>query len=131
MGSHTFTARQCWLSAQAFNIGSMVAALLPVLVLIWFAASIFVYALAAHHPDPRVVAYNRRASQRFYAWAGTLPVILLFSDVLHQFAGGTLNMWLWVWGIGVAVMLPAGLLDLIRSRREPWQDLTVETPDHD
>lgn len=120
------SAGQCKLSARVFNIGSIIATLLPVLAPIWIAGSIFTYAAVAHHPDSRVGEYTRWAGYRFYGVAGSFVIILNFSGELKALLGGALNMWLAVWAVGILVVVPLGLRDLYRAGRENWQDLTVE-----
>ena len=128
---HTLSAKQCRMASQVFNLGSMLAVTVPVLVIIWFGASMVAYAHFAHHPDQRVIHYNRIAGYRFYGWAGTLPTVLIFSDAFHKLAGGTLKMWLWVWASGALVMIPLGIWDWLKSGKENWQELTVEVEHHE
>lgn len=110
-------------SARIFNFASMIAVALPVLVMIWIAASIFVYASVAHHPNPRVVYYNRIAGYRFYGVTGALVV---FGQPVY----GMFQHWwqglLAVWLVAVLAVIPLGLRDLLRVRRENWQDMTME-----
>lgn len=125
------TAAQCRRSAQIFIIGSMLAVVVPPLIMVWIAASIFVYASVAHHPDLRVREFQRHAGYRFYGIAGTLVVILNFTGEMKALLGGTMNMWLTVWALAVLVVVPLGIRDLIRISREDWQDLTVEVEAHE
>ena len=120
------SAGQCKFSARVFNIGCIIAALLPVLAPIWIAGSIFTYAAVAHHPDSRVGEYTRWAGYRFYGVAGSFVVLLNFSGQLKAWLGGNTNMWLTVWAIGVLVVVPLGLRDIYRAGKDDWQDLTVE-----
>ena len=109
------------LSARIFNIASMVASAIPPLLMIWIAASIFVYASVAHHPNPRVVHYNRIAGYRFYGVAGAMVV-------LGQPIYGLLGNWhglLALWAIIALVVIPLGLRDLVRVQREDWQDMHI------
>ncbi len=123
------TARNALISARAFNIGSIIAAFIPVLVPIWFAGSIFTYAAVAHHPDLRVREYNRWAGYRFYGVIGTFVMVLNFTGELKGWLGGAMNMWLTVWAITVLVIIPAGILAIIKAGREDWKDIELET-DH-
>lgn len=123
------TARNALLSARAFNIGSILAALIPVLVPIWFAGSIATYAAVAHHPDLRVREYNRWAGYRFYGVVGSFVVILNFSGELKEWLGGAMNMWLGVWAIIFLVIVPAGVWAFIKAGREDWIDIELETDD--
>lgn len=120
------TARNALLSARAFNTGSIIAALIPVLVPIWFAGSIFTYAAVAHHPDLRVREYNRWAAYRFYGVVGSFVVILNFTNELKGWLGGATNMWLTVWAITLLVIVPAGVLAFIKAGREDWIDIELE-----
>ena len=120
------SAAQCKFSARIFNIGCIIAALLPVLAPIWIAGSIFTYAAVAHHPDSRVGEYTRWAGYRFYGVAGSFVVLLNFSGELKALLGGALHMWLTVWAIGILVIVPLGLRDIYSAGRDNWQDLAIE-----
>jgi len=108
-------------SARIFNIASMVASTIPPLLMIWIAASIFVYASVAHHPNPRVVHYNRAAGYRFYGVAGSMVV---FGQPIYGLFGNWHGL-LAVWVIIALVVIPLGLRDLIRVQREDWQDMDI------
>jgi hypothetical protein len=125
------SASQCRNSAQIFIIGSMISVLVPPLLMIWIAASIFAYASVAHHPDMRVREYQRWAGYRFYGLVGTLVVVLNFSGAMNAWVGGGKNLLLTVWAVSILVIVPLGIRDLIRIRRENWQDILVEVPVHE
>lgn len=125
------SAAQCRRSAQIFLLGSMLAVVVPPLIMVWIAASIFVYASAAHHPDRRVGEYQRWAGYRFYGITGSLVVILNFTGELKELLGGNVNMWLTVWAVCVLVVVPLGIWDLVRISRENWLDMTVEVEVHE
>jgi len=120
------SAAQCRRSAQIFIIGSMIAVLVPPLLMVWIAASIFAYAAIAHHPDMRVREYQRWAGYRFYGLVGTLIVVLNFSGELKDVLGGGMNLLFTVWALSLLVVVPLGIRDLIRISRENWQDMMVE-----
>lgn len=124
-------AAQSRRSAQLFIIGSMISVLLPPLIMVWIAISIFVYASVAHHPDHRVREYQRWAGYRFYGIAGTLVVILNFAGPLKALLGGTSNMLVTIWAVSLLVVVPLGIRDLIRISRENWQDMMVEVEVHE
>jgi len=115
------------LSATIFNIVSMVASTLPPLLMIWIAASIFVYASVAHHPNPRVVHYNRIAGYRFYGVAGAM--VILGQPIYGLF--GNWHGLLALWAIIALVVIPLGLRDLVRVQREDWQDMEIEANAHE
>jgi hypothetical protein len=125
------SAAQCRRSAQIFIIGSMISVLVPPLLMVWIAASIFAYASVAHHPDMRVREYQRWAGYRFYGLVGTLVVVLNFSGAMQAWLGGGMNLVFTVWVVSLLVVVPLGIRDLIRISRENWQDMLVEVQVHE
>lgn len=125
------SAAQCRRSAQIFIIGSMISVLVPPLLMVWIAASIFAYASVAHHPDMRVREYQRWAGYRFYGLVGTLIVVLNFSGEMKDLLGGGMNLLFTVWALSLLVVVPLGIRDLIRIHRENWQDMMVEVQVHE
>jgi hypothetical protein len=135
------TAAQQRLDAQLFNILSCVAiGLMPLIIpiLLWVAASIFVHASIAHHPNHRVREFLYPGGYRFYGMVGTLVVGLNFSGIMSQWIHGTIKLgplhlpmfWVWVWVVSLLVVVPLGIRDIVRARSENWQDMEVET-DHE
>jgi hypothetical protein len=98
---------------------------------VWIAASIFVYASVAHHPDMRVREFQRQAGYRFYGLVGSLVVVLNFSSEMKAWLGGGMNLLLTVWAVSLLLVVPLGIWDLIRISRENWQDMTVEVEVHE
>jgi hypothetical protein len=125
------SAAQCRRSAQLFILGSILAVVVFPLIMVWIAASIFVYASAAHHPDHRVGEFQRWAGYRFYGLVGTLVVTLNFSGEMKAWVGGGVNLLIAVWVVSLLVVVPLGIRDLIRISRENWQDMLVEVPVHE
>ena len=121
------SAAQQRLSARIFNFASMAASAIPPLLMIWIAASIFVYASVAHHPNPRVVHYNRVAGYRFYGVAGAMVV---FGQPIYGLFGNWHGL-LAVWAIIALAVIPLGIRDLVRVQRENWQDMEIEANAHE
>jgi hypothetical protein len=120
------------LSATLFTLGQNIAdkkmAFLPLAmslppVMLWLAASIFVYAMVAHHPDLKVRHYNKWAGYRYYAVVGTLTV--LANDIAHLPTG-----WGGVWALFILALVPWSLYDIWQAGKEDWQDIQLE-PTHD
>lgn len=120
------------LAATLFTIGNNIAdkkmAFLPLAmslppVMLWLAASIFVYAMIAHHPNPRVRHYNKWAGYRYYAVVGSLTI--LANDIAHLPTG-----WGGVWALFILALVPWSLYDIWKAGREDWQDIELE-PKHD
>jgi hypothetical protein len=127
------TAKQQMRAAQTFTFFSIIAVLLlPAIIpmLLWIAASIFVYAAAAHHPNPRVCEFLKYSGYRFYGVVGALVVILNFSPQMSKAMGGWLPLALAIWLACILVVVPLGIRDLMRAKKEPWQDIEYESDEH-
>lgn len=120
------------LAVSLFGIGQMIAdkklAFLPMAmslppIMIWLAASIFVYASIAHHPDLTVRHYNKWAGYRYYAVVGTLTV--LSNDLAHLPTG-----WAGVWALMLLTLVPWALYDVWKAGKENWRDIEVEKETH-
>ncbi|MEO1767013.1 hypothetical protein [Thiobacter aerophilum] len=118
------TAEQCRLAAQLFNLATILAVLVPILLMLWVGASMFVYAQNAHHPDERVARYTRRAGFRFYGVAGAM---VIFGQPIVNWLGGLYGV-LAVWAILALTLIPPAVLDILKARREDWRDIIVEVP---
>ena len=149
--THVIPASSSRLSAQLFNIITVVALMislsalllgkllasqkigfLPFVlslppVMIWLGASIFVYASIAHHPNPRTAHYNKWAGYRFYGVMGSLVVV---GPAIYGLLGGWQGLVL-VLGLAVTIIVPWALFDIYKAAREPWQDMTIEVAIHE
>jgi len=114
-------AKDSRLAAQAFNIGSILAVLIAPLLMVWIAVSIFVYASIAHHPNTKVVAYNRWAGYRFYAAAGFM---VPFGPPIYEIFGNWHGV-LALWAIMFIVVVPWGIWSVIKAHRELWSEILV------
>ena len=111
-------------AARFFNYGNLIAILLPVpLGILWFGASMVVYAMNKHHPNPRVGDYTQQAAYRFYAVVG-------FVVAIGAFFGTGIQTWLIVWAVAAVILVPWTLWDLLQIQREHWQDTTYEKEEH-
>ena len=114
------TAAAAKRSAMLFNIGNLIAILIPVPVgILWLGGSIAVYTMLRHHPDPRVGYYTQWAAYRFYGLVGLVVVIATFFST-------SLMAWIITWAILAAILIPWTIYDLIRIHKEDWQDRLVE-----
>jgi hypothetical protein len=74
-----------------------------------------------------VCDYLVPAGYRFYGLVGTLVVILNFSSQLAKWAGGGLNLALIIWVLGILIVVPLGVRDILRAKHEHWQEMQLET----
>lgn len=137
----TITAAEQKRAANIFNICASVAVMLMPLIipmLLWIAASIFVHASVAHHPNQRVRDYLYPGGYRFYGVVGSLVVLLNFSPQMSKWIPGIIHMgplrlpmfWVWVWVASILIIVPLAVRDILRANKENWQDMTVEA-EHD
>jgi len=126
MAKNIITAKQQQRAAQSFSFFSCIAVLLPVLIPIWIAASIFVYAAVAHHPNQKVRNYLVPAGYRFYGLVGALVATLNFSPQMAKWVGGGMHLAIIIWIIAILIVIPLGVRDIARANKEPWLDMQVE-----
>lgn len=106
--------------ASLFNYGNLVAILLPLpLGIFWLGASMFVYAITRHHPNPRVGSYSQAAAYRFYGLIG-------FVVVVATFFGTDLRVWLITWALVAIILIPWTVYDLIHIYKETWTDTYID-----
>ncbi len=122
----TLSAASCRRAASWMNWGNLVAILMPIpLLIFWFGASMFVYAMNRHHPSERVGHYTQWAAYRFYGVVGFFTAVAVF------FPSGGVSTW-WIpylvsWVFALVVLIPWTIWDLVRIAREPWQDMEIES----
>jgi len=105
-------------AATLFNYGNLLAIIVPVLGILWLGASMVVYAMNRHHPNPRVGYYTQWAAYRFYGLVG-------FVVAEATFYGRGWQAWLITWAITAAILIPWTLYDLLRIYREDWHDTPI------
>jgi hypothetical protein len=115
------------LSASLYSFGHLLGntqvAFLPLAmslppIMIWVAASMFVYAAIAHHPNLRVRHFNKWAGYRYYAIIGLLTV--LANDAARVVGWGG------IWIFFVLALVPWASYDIWKAGREEWQDTVYE-----
>ena len=126
MATQIITVSQQISAAQRFNLFSMIAVVIPVLIPIWIALSIFVYCSLSCYPSPKVCDYLKPAGYRFYGLVGTLVAVLNFSALLSKMVGGGLNLAIIIWVLALLIVVPFGLRDYYRAKHDNWQEMTVE-----
>lgn len=114
------SARSARAAASLFNYMNILAVLIPFpLAVFWMGGSMFVYAMNRHSPNPRVGYYTQQAAYRLYGVGGAIvPVAAYF--------GPQLSYWLATWAVAALIIIPWSILDLVRIRRERWEDVAYE-----
>ncbi len=112
-------------AAALMNYGNIVSILVPFpLLIFWFGASMLVYAMNRHHPDPKVGHYTQRAASRFYGVTG-------FFIVIATFIPG--DGWFWhliAWILALSILVPWSIVDLRRIYRDQWMDIALDENGH-
>ena len=126
MSKNLITASQSRFYAQVFNLASIVAVLIPPLLMIWVAVSIFVYASVAHHPNPKVREYNRWGGYRFYGIAGAYVPL---GQPLYGLFGDWRGL-VFLWGLMALIVIPWGGWALLKAGNDQWEDMEVEVAEH-
>jgi hypothetical protein len=116
------TAEQSKKSAKTFHYGNIVAVLIPFpLFIFWFGASMFVYAMYRHHPNPRVGYYTQMGAYYYYGLAGLLSIVMLFASRDFFFNFG----WM-LWIACILFLLPLSIREIIKINKEVWHDAKIK-----
>ena len=119
-GVHMLPGRRARSAAAVFNYGNIISIIVPIpLGMLWLGLSMLVYAMNRHHPNPRVGHYTQQAAYRFYGVTGFFVAAATFIP------GGGWNYYLIAWGLAAAVLVPWSIIDLIRIRRDSWEDMQI------
>ena len=114
------TANSARSAAKWFNYGTIIAALVPVpLFIFWTGLSMLIYALNKHHPNQMVGNYTQKAAYRFYGVAGaSIAVAVFFPPHIIYY--------LVVWVIAALILIPASLRDIYLINQDVWHDVIIE-----
>ena len=118
--NQTITAKQARTTARWFSLGNIISMIIPFPVgIFWFGASMVVYAMHRHHPNPRVGYYTQQGAYQFYAVLGLVVVVATFF-------GTELLYWLITWALSAAILIPLSVYNLMKINKEQWQDVAIE-----
>ena len=107
-------------TASVMDYGNIIAIIFVPLVIFWFGASMLVYAMNRHHPNPKVGHYTQWAAYRFYGVTG------FFTAAATFIPGGGWDYYIIAWALAAAVIIPWSIWDLIKIRRDEWVDVVIE-----
>lgn len=120
--ANVVSARSARNAASLFNYANIAAILIPVPVgLLWLGISMIIYALNRHHPNPKVGHYTQQAAYRFYGVTGFFVAAGVFIP------RGAITIYLITWAIAALILVPWSIIDLVRIRKDHWED-TIITP---
>ena len=118
--------RKARAAATVFNIGNIVAIMVPVpLGMLWLGLSILVYAMNRHHPNEKVGYDTQHAAYRFYGITGFFVAVAIFIP------GGGWNYYLVAWALAALILIPWSIVDLVRIRRDDWVDMELPVETHE
>ncbi|MGV6858263.1 MAG: hypothetical protein ACWA5X_04755 [bacterium] len=119
MEKKIFSGKAAKSIASSFHYGNIISIVIPVLIPIWFGATIILYAMNRQNPNPRVGFYIQWGAYTFYALVGLIiPVATFFPPEIKYY--------LYLWGALLAIMVPVSIYFLIRISQEEWQDIEYE-----
>ncbi len=117
-GTRMVSGRKARAAATVFNIGNIVAIIVPIpLGMLWLGMSMLVYAMNRHHPNHKVGYYTQQAAYRFYGITGFFVAAATFIP------GGGWDYYLLAWALAALVLVPWSIIDLVRIRHDQWEDI--------
>jgi hypothetical protein len=111
-------------AASVMDYGNIVAIVFIPLIIIWFAASMVVYAINRHHPNPKVGHYTQWAAYRFYGVTGFFTAVAIFIPGGGDL-GSSIKYYLIAWALAALVIIPWSIIDLMRIHRDEWVDIVL------
>jgi hypothetical protein len=125
-GVHMLPGRRARAAAATFNYGNIIAVIIPVpLGMLWLGLSMLVYAMNRHHPNEKVGHYTQQAAYRFYAITGFFVAAATFIP------GSGWQYYLLAWALAALVLIPWSIMDLVRIRRDHWEDIELPVQQHE
>ena len=113
------TAKQARSTARWFNYGNIISMIFPFpLGIFWFGASMVVYAMNRHHPNPLVGHYTQQAAYQFYSVLGLVIVVATFF-------GTELFYWMITWAVSAVILIPLSIYNLMKINKESWTDTAI------
>ena len=111
-------------AAAIMNYGNIITIVIIPLIIFWFGASMLVYAMNRHHPNPKVGHYTQWAAYRFYGVTGFFTAAAVFIP------GSGWTYYLIAWALAALVIIPWSILDLMRIYRDEWVDIPLDNGDN-
>ena len=125
-GIRMVPGRKARAAASVFNIGNIVAVLVPIpLGMLWLGLSMLVYSMNRPHPNSKVGHYTQQAAYRFYAITGFFVAVAAFIP------GGAWDYYLVAWALAALVLVPWSIIDLARIRQDHWEDIQLAGQNHE
>ena len=107
-------------AATLMDYGNILAIVVIPLIILWCGASMLVYAMNRHHPNPKVGHYTQRAATLFYSVSGFFVVIATLIP------NGGWNYYLIAWLLAAIIIVPWSIRELIRIYKDEWLDIALD-----
>ena len=107
-------------AATLMTYGNLIAIIFVPLIILWCGASMLVYAMNRHHPNPKVGHYTQQAATVFYGASG------FFVVAATLIPADDWNYYLIAWLLAALVIIPWSILTLIRIYRDEWNDILLD-----
>lgn len=101
-----------WFFSEEHSFAALIV--IPILV-IWIGASMLLYAIHRHHPNPKVGRYTKRATHWFFAAVGGFVVVGIFFPIDARY-------YLGAWLLAALAIVPWSIWNLIQIARDEWSD---------
>lgn len=112
-------------AAALMDYGNIITIIFIPLIIVWFGASMLVYAMNRHHPNPKVGHYTQWAAYRFYGVTGFFTAAAIFIP------GGNWKYYLVAWVLAALIIIPWSILDLMRIYKDEWVDMIIDEDETD
>jgi len=107
-------------AASIMSFGNLFAIIFIPVIIFWWGASMLVYTMNRHHPNPKVGHYTQQAATVFYGASG------FFIVVATLVPADDWSYYLVAWVLAALVIIPWSILILIRIYRDQWNDILLD-----
>ncbi len=107
-------------AAALMHYGNIAAIILIPLIIFWWGASMLVYAMNRHHPNPKVGHYTQRAAVLLYGFSGFFIVIA--NVIPHD----DWTYYLLAWAAAALTIIPWSVRELIHIYQDEWLDIRLD-----
>ena len=107
-------------AASIMTYGNIFAIIFIPVIIFWWGASMLVYTMNRHHPNPKVGHYTQQAATVFYGIGGFFIVIATLVPADDW------SYYLVAWALSALVIIPWSILILTKIYRDEWNDILLD-----